>query len=58
MEIAPDNSFVHFLLEMYRAGLIKEAINSYDFAIFLDLDIYTAHLDFKNMKAIGKNREL
>ena len=48
LEIAPDNSFAHFLLgnTYSRAGLIKEAINSYDFAIFLDLDIYTAHLDF------------
>ena len=29
-----------------RAGKIMEAITSYDFAIFLDLDIYKAHIDF------------
>ena len=59
LEIAPDNSFVHFLLgnAYSRAGLIKEAINSYDFAIFLDLDIYTAHLDFaKKYEAIGQKQ--
>ena len=44
----PGDAFVYFLLgnAYSRAGKIVEAINSYDFAIFLDLDIYSAHLDF------------
>ena len=38
--------------------MIKDAINSYDFAIFLDLDIYTAHLDFaKKYEAIGQKEK-
>ena len=40
--------FVFFLLgnAYAREGMIKEAVDSYDFAIFLDFDMYQAHLDF------------
>lgn len=59
LDIEPNESFVYFLLgNVYsRAGLIKEAVNSYDFAIFLDLDIYTAHLEFaKKYEDMGRRR--
>ncbi|MGL5123024.1 MAG: tetratricopeptide repeat protein [Fusobacteriaceae bacterium] len=49
-------AFLNFLLgNIYsRMGLIKEAIYNYDLAIFLDLDIYQAHLDFaKNYELMG-----
>ncbi|MGL6063723.1 MAG: tetratricopeptide repeat protein [Fusobacteriaceae bacterium] len=49
-------AFFYFLLgNVYsRIGLIKEAIINYDLAIFLDLDIYEAHLDFaKNYEVMG-----
>lgn len=60
LDVAPNDPFVYFLLgnAYSRAGLIKEAINSYDFAIFLDLDIYTAHLDFAvKYEAMGRFRK-
>lgn len=55
----PDDAFVYFLLgNVYsRAGKIIEAINSYDFAIFLDFDIYNAHLDFaKEYEFLGRDK--
>ncbi|MGL4307640.1 tetratricopeptide repeat protein [Cetobacterium sp. SF1] len=60
LDIAPNDPFVYFLLgnSYARAGLIKEAINSYDFSIFLDLDIYTAHLDFAiKYESMGRFRK-
>ena len=56
----PGDAFVYFLLgnAYSRAGKIVEAINSYDFAIFLDLDIYSAHLDFaKEYEFLGRNKK-
>lgn len=38
-----------------RIGEIKEAIHCYDLAIFLDLDMYQAHIDFaKKYEAMGR----
>lgn len=59
LDEAPDSPFIYFLLgnAYSRSGMIIEAINSYDFAIFLDLDIYTAHLDFaKKYEEMGRRR--
>lgn len=56
----PGDAFVYFLLgnAYSRAGKIVEAINSYDFAIFLDLDIYSAHLDFaKEYEFLGRYKK-
>ena len=43
-----DEPFVLFLLgNIYsRKGRIAEAVNCYDLAIFLDFDMYIAHIDF------------
>lgn len=40
--------FVFFLLgnAYAREGMVIEAVDAYDFAIFLDFDMYQAHLDF------------
>jgi len=48
LDIDSTAAFVFFLLgnAYSRAGMIREAVDSYDFAIFLDLDMYKAHLDF------------
>ncbi|MGL4988612.1 MAG: tetratricopeptide repeat protein [Cetobacterium sp.] len=56
----PSDAFVYFLLgnAYSRAGKIVDAISSYDFAIFLDLDIYSAHLDFaKEYEFLGRYRK-
>lgn len=53
----PQEAFVHFLLgnTYSRIGQIIDATSSYDFAIFLDLDIYKAHLDFaKEYEVLGR----
>ena len=57
LDEAPDSPFIYFLLgnAYSRVGMIMDAIKSYDFAIFLDLDIYTAHLDFaKKYEEMGR----
>lgn len=48
LDIDSSAAFVFFLLgnAYSRAGKIREAVDAYDFAIFLDLDMYKAHLDF------------
>lgn len=48
LDINSEDPFVYFLLgnAYSRTGNIVEAVQNYDFAIFLDLDIYKAHLDF------------
>lgn len=48
LDINPRQPFVYFILgnTYSRAGNIKKAVDSYEFAIFLDLDIYSAHMDF------------
>ncbi|WP_297599010.1 tetratricopeptide repeat protein [uncultured Cetobacterium sp.] len=56
----PGDAFIYFLLgnAYSRAGKIIEAINSYDFAIFLDLDIYKAHLDFaEEYESLGRDKK-
>lgn len=53
----PQEAFVHFLLgnTYSRAGKVVDAITSYEFAIFLDLDIYKAHLEFaKEYEGLGR----
>ena len=44
----PMEPFILFLLgNIYaRKGEVMKAIENYEFAIFLDLDMYKAHLDF------------
>ncbi|MGL5050753.1 MAG: tetratricopeptide repeat protein [Fusobacteriaceae bacterium] len=48
LELDPGDPFKYFLLgnANSRLGFIKEAVFNYDFAIFLDFDMYSAHLDF------------
>lgn len=48
LDIDPSAAFVFFLLgnAYSRTGLIREAVDAFDFSIFLDLDMYKAHLDF------------
>jgi len=48
LDLNPRQAFVYFILgnAYSRAGNIKQAVENYEFAIFLDLDIYTAHMDF------------
>lgn len=48
VELDPGDPFKYFLLgnANSRLGLIKEAVFNYDLAIFLDFDMYKAHLDF------------
>lgn len=56
----PYDAFVHFLLgnAYSRVGKIIEAISAYEFAIFLDLDIYNAHLDFaKEYEYLGRYKK-
>lgn len=58
LDKSPEDSFVHFLLgnAYSRIGKIIEAINSYDFSIFLGLDMYKTHLDFaREYEALGRN---
>lgn len=59
LDVAPDSPFIYFLLgnAYSRNGQIINAIKSFDFAIFLDLDIYTAHLDFaKKYEDMGRSK--
>lgn len=48
VELDPGDPFKYFLLgnAYSRLGFIKEAVFNYDFGIFLDFDMYKAHLDF------------
>ncbi len=48
LNLNPMEPFVLFLLgNIYsRRGEVVRAIDNYEFAIFLDFDIYTAHIDF------------
>jgi tetratricopeptide (TPR) repeat protein len=58
--MSPEEPFIYFLLgnAYSRLGKIKDAIKNYDFAIFLDFDIYTAHLDFaKKYEDMGRRRK-
>ena len=56
LDLNPNNAFVYFLLgnAYSRVGKVIQAVNNYDIAIFLDLDIYKAHVDFaKKYEAMG-----
>ena len=48
LDKVPDSPFVSFLLgnAYSKKGLIIDAVNAYEFAIFLDFDMYNAHRDF------------
>ena len=60
LDIDPKNGFVYFLLgnSYSRTGKVIQAVTNYDFAIFLNLDIYKAHLNFakkyENMGLISR----
>ena len=59
LDIDSGAAFVFFLLgnAYARAGMIREAVDAYDFAIFLDLDMYKAHLDFaKKYEEMGREK--
>lgn len=59
LDIDSSAAFVFFLLgnAYSRAGMIREAVDAYDFAIFLDLDMYKAHLDFaKKYEEMGREK--
>lgn len=56
----PSEPFIYFLLgnTYSRYGNILEAINNYELAIFLDFDIYKAHIDFaKRYEKLGRNKK-
>ena len=48
LDLDPKNAFVYFLLgnSYSRIGKVIDAVTNYDLAIFLNLDIYKAHIDF------------
>ncbi|MCX5773353.1 MAG: hypothetical protein NTX05_01890, partial [Fusobacteria bacterium] len=48
LDLNPRQPFVYFILgnTYSRVGNIKQAVENYEFSIFLDLDIYNAHMDF------------
>ena len=59
LDIDSSAAFVFFLLgnAYSRAGMIREAVDAFDFAIFLDLDMYKAHLDFaKKYEEMGREK--
>lgn len=60
IELSPNSPFVYFLLgNAYSClGKIREAAWFYELAIFLDFDIYGAHLDFaKKYEMMGKKEK-
>lgn len=59
LEIQPLEPFVLFLLGnvLTRKGNIVEAINYYELAIFLDFDVFTAHVDFgRKYEHMGRHK--
>ena len=57
LDINASEPFVYFILGNVhaRGGHIKEAVDCYDLAIFLDFDIYNAHIDFaKKYEGMGR----
>ena len=59
ININPMEPFVLFLLgNIYsRRGDVVQAIDNYEFAIFLDFDIYTAHIDFaRKYEHMGRHK--
>ena len=59
LNLNPMEPFVLFLLgKIYsRRGDVVKAIDNYEFAIFLDFDIYTAHIDFaRKYEHMGRHK--
>ena len=59
LEISAVEPFVLFLLgNVYaRKGKISEAVDCYDLALFLDFDIYVAHIDFaRKYEHMGRHK--
>ena len=59
LNLNPKEPFVLFLLgNIYsRRGDVVKAIDNYEFAIFLDFDIYTAHIDFaRKYEHMGRHK--
>ncbi|RRD37938.1 tetratricopeptide repeat protein [Leptotrichia sp. OH3620_COT-345] len=60
LDINAAEPFVLFLLgNVYaRRGRISDAVDCYDLAIFLDFDIYTAHIDFaRKYEHMGRHKK-
>jgi len=60
LDISSGEPFVLFLLgNVYaRRGKISEAVDCYDLAIFLDFDMYTAHIDFaRKYEHMGRHKK-
>jgi len=60
LDLDPEAPFVYFLLgnSYARSGLIMDAIRMYDLAIFLDFDIYLAHIEFAiKYERMGRNKK-
>ena len=60
LEISAVEPFVLFLLgNVYaRKGKISEAVDCYDLALFLDFDIYVAHIDFaRKYEHMGRHKK-
>ena len=60
LEISQLEPFVQFLLgNIYsRRGRISEAVDCYETAIFLDFDIYVAHIDFaRKYEHMGRHKK-
>ena len=59
LEISAMEPFVLFLLgNVYaRKGKISEAVDCYDLALFLDFDMYVAHIDFaRKYEHMGRHK--
>lgn len=59
LELSAMEPFVLFLLgNVYaRRGKISEAVDCYDLALFLDFDMYVAHIDFaRKYEHMGRHR--
>ena len=59
LNLNPMEPFVLFLLGNIhsRRGEVVKAIDNYEFAIFLDFDIYTAHIDFaRKYEHMGRHK--
>ncbi len=60
LDISEMEPFVLFLLgNVYaRRGKISEAVDCYEFAIFLDFDMYVAHIDFaRKYEHMGRHKK-
>jgi len=60
VDLSPNSPFIYFLLgnSYSRLGKIKEATWCYELAIFLDFDIYGAHVDFaKKYEKMGQKEK-